>query len=92
MRQNKYQIRIGDVLYEASFTYRKVIEWKIVDIYIEEYLSGAKPVFSVVENGDGFHGRGVKFLSDILNWYDTKEEADEELKKKLDTCPMWRDM
>ena len=92
MRQNKYQIRSGDVLYEASFTYRKVIEWRIVDIFVEEYLSETKTVFRVLENGSGLNGRSIKFLGDVLSWYNTREEAEEELKRKLDTCPMWRNL
>lgn len=92
MRQNEYQTRIGDVLYEASFTYRKVIEWEILDIYVEDYLSGAKPVFVVRDTNSDWSGRGVKFIGDILNWYNTREEAEEDLKKRLDKCPMWRDM
>lgn len=92
MRQNKYQVRIGDVLYEASFTYRKIIEWKITDIFVEEYIGGVKTVFSVVEVGGGIHGRGIKYISDVLHWYNTREEAEEELKKKLDACPFWRDI
>ena len=92
MKQNKNQIRIGDVLYEASFTYRKIIEWEIVDIFMEEYLSGAKPVFVVSEVNPEWSIRSVKFLSDILNWHDTIEEAEKDLKQKLDTCPMGRDI
>lgn len=91
MRQNKYKIQVGDVLYEASFTYRKVIEWKITDIYLEDYLDDVKTVFTVVEVGKGFHGRGTKLISDIRHWHNTKEEAEEELQRKLDTCPWWRD-
>lgn len=92
MRQSKYQIRIGDILYEASFTYRKVIEWKITDICVEDYLGGAKTIFTVMDLSCRGSGRSTKYLSDVLSWYNTREEAEAELKRKLDKCPMWRDV
>ena len=37
---NKNEIRIGDVLYEPTTMYNRVIEHKIVDMHMEKYISG----------------------------------------------------
>jgi hypothetical protein len=88
MRQNKYMYQIGDKLYEASFMYARVIEWEIVDILIEEYVSGFKTI--VVVKSD-LLGTGNKFVSDITQWYDNPDEAEEKLKEKLADCPLWKE-
>lgn len=36
----KNEIHIGDVMYEPSVMYKRVIEHKIVDMYLEAYISG----------------------------------------------------
>lgn len=39
---NKNEIRIGDVLYEPSVMHKTIIENKIVDVYMEQYISGGR--------------------------------------------------
>lgn len=54
MRKDKYKYQIGDILYEASTSYVKVFAWKIVDIFVENYVGGPKVIFRVerdTENG-----------------------------------------
>ena len=48
MKKDKYKIQIGDVMFEASKMYHKVIQHVIRDIYFEQYISGYKTV--VVRN------------------------------------------
>lgn len=72
MRKNKYKIQIGDVLYEASKMYGKVIEWRINDIFVEHYMGGDKTILTVESP---VYGRSEKFLSDVTHWHDTDEEA-----------------
>ena len=72
MRQNKYKLQVGDTLFEASRMRKKVVEWKIVKIFIEDYMSGGKVIF-VVENE--VYGRVERFMSDVMHWHDSAEEA-----------------
>ena len=37
MKKDKYKIQIGDVMFEASKMYNKVIQHTILDIYFEKY-------------------------------------------------------
>ena len=76
MRQNKYMYQIGDVLYEPSKMYKRVIEWKIIDIVVEEYVGGYKTIFRVKSE---MFGTGNKFLSDVTHLCDTYDEAVKEL-------------
>lgn len=78
MRKNKYKLQIGDVLYEASRGRKKVIKWEIVNIFVEDYMSGSKVIF-VVENE--VYGKCEKFLSDVSHWLDTEGEATKCLEK-----------
>lgn len=78
MRKDKYKWQIGDILYQASKSYKKVFEWKIVDIWIEGYLSGPKTIVKVETRsvGDGtLRVTDIRFLADILEYHDTREEA-----------------
>lgn len=77
MRKNKFKLQRGDVLYEASKMYKRVIEWEIVDIFVEQYISGYKTI--VVVKSDLF-GQATKFLSDVMLWYDIPEAAAKQLK------------
>ena len=72
MRKDKHKYQIGDVLYEPSKMYKRVITWQIVDILVEEYVSGYKPIF-VCESKS--FDRAEKFLTDIIHWFDTCDEA-----------------
>lgn len=42
MKKEDYRIRVGDVLYEPSVSYGRVIKHRIIAIFMEEYLSGWK--------------------------------------------------
>lgn len=80
MRQSKYKLQVGDVLFEASRGRKKVIEWKIVKIFIEDYMSGGKVIF-VVENA--VYGRVERFMSDVMHWHETAVEANACLEEML---------
>ena len=77
MRQNKRKYQIGDILYEPSKMYNRVIEWKIIDIFVEEYVGGYKTIFGVQSE---FLGIKEQFITDIIHWYDTYDEAVVKLK------------
>lgn len=81
-KQSKYKLQRGDVLYQASKSYKRVFKWTIVDIFVEDYLSGGKVIF-VVENE--VLGRVQKFMSDVMYWYETEAEAQEFLDEELMT-------
>lgn len=83
---NKNEIRIGDVLYEPSIMYKKVIEHKIVDIHMEKYLS----VWGTIVVTESYFGRNSKFASDVIHWYPTKEDAERELMKRTDEVDPWK--
>lgn len=40
MKKEDYRIRVGDVLYEPSVSYGRVIKHRVIAIFMEEYLSG----------------------------------------------------
>ena len=75
----KNEIRIGDVLYEPSVMYKRVIEHKIVDMYLEAYISG----WGTIVVTESYMGRGKKFASDIKNWHFNKEDAELALARRL---------
>lgn len=75
MKKDKYKIQIGDVLYEPSKMYGKVIEHKILDIYFDNYVSGYKTI--VVTKS--YLGKSSRFSADVLRWFDTEEKAEEVL-------------
>lgn len=76
----KREIHIGGVMYEPSIMYRRVIEHKIIDMYLDAYLFDWKTIV-VTENYLG--RRTKKFASDIINWYFNKEDAESALAKRL---------
>lgn len=88
MRKDKYKLQIGDVLYQASVSDVRVIEWEIVDIFVEDYVSGYKTIFVVKSD---LFGCATKFFGDIILWHDSFEEAEEKLKKELEDYPLWRE-
>ena len=65
----KNEIHIGDVLYEPSVMYKRVIEHKIVDMYLEAYIFG----WGTIVVTESYMGRGKKFASDIKNWHFDKK-------------------
>lgn len=83
MRKDKYKIQIGDILYEASLMRNKVIEYKIVDAFVENYLysGGYKVIFKVEYKLGDSEFTSEKYLGDVIQWFDTKEEAEEELER-----------
>lgn len=78
MREIKFEINVGDVVFEASKTYNKVFGWKISEIKLEKYIVGWKtivklaPVYNVSWNT-------TKFLSDVLHMYETKDDAEKAM-------------
>lgn len=72
----KYTIKIGDVLYENSKNYHKIFEWKVLDIWLEEYISGNK---TIVKCSNGSWTKEF-FVSDILAMYRRKEDAEKALE------------
>lgn len=72
----KYTIKIGDVLYENSKSYHKMFEWKVLDIWLEDYISGNK---TIVKCSNGSWTKNF-FVSDILAMYRRKEDAEKALK------------
>jgi hypothetical protein len=79
MRKVKFEIAIGDEVFEASKMYNKVIGWKITGIKLEKYMSGWKTIVRL-ENTYNFVGGATKFLSDVLHMFETKEDAERALK------------
>ena len=80
VKQDKFKIQRGDVLYEPSMMYSRVIEHEIVDIFLESYASGYKTILKTKSS----LGYAEKFASDVVYWCDTEEEALEKLKEKRD--------
>lgn len=76
---NKNEIRIGDVLYEPSIMCNRVIEHKIVDLYMDKYISGWGPIITT----ESQLGRNIRFASDVTHWRLTKEDAELALTKRL---------
>lgn len=83
MRKDKYKIQIGDILYEASLMRNKVIEYKIVDISVENYFLSReyKVIFKVEYKLGDLEFTSEKYLGDVIQWFDTIEEAEEELER-----------
>ena len=75
--KDEHKIQIGDVLYESSYSYGKVFEWKVLDIWLENYISGNK---TIVKCSNGSWEKEF-FVADVLSFYSTKEQAEEKLKE-----------
>ena len=82
-KQNRFKIRKGNVLYEPSTMYSRVIEHEIVDIFLERYVSGYKTIFRTKSR----LGYSEKFASDVVYWCDTEEEALNLLKERAEERP-----
>lgn len=76
---NKNEIRIGDVLYEPSIMYNRVIEHRIVDMYMERYISG----WGTIITTESWLGRSDRFASDVTHWHLTKEDAQKVVDKRM---------
>ena len=74
--KDKYKIQIGDVLYEYSKIHNKIFEWKILDIWFEDYIGGIK---TIVKCSKGCWTQEL-FVADIFAMYRTREEAEQALK------------
>lgn len=79
MRKDKYKIQAGDVLYQASKSYKKVFAWKVLAIWLEEYVGGTKTVLSC-SNGTW---EKEFFAADVREWFDTREAAESALEEML---------
>lgn len=75
--KDKYKIQIGDVLFEYSKSYHKIFEWKVLDIWLEDYISGNK---TIVKCSNGTWTKEF-FVADILAMSRTREEAEKALRK-----------
>ena len=73
----KYTIKIGDTLYQANESYKKVFEWKVLDIWLEDYIGGNK---TIVRCSNGTWSKEF-FVADILAMYRTREEAEAKLEE-----------
>ena len=74
-RKDKYKVQVGDELYQASKSYKKVFAWKVLAIWLEEYVGGTKTVLRCS------NGTWTKefFASDVREWFDMREEAEAAL-------------
>lgn len=77
MRRVKYKVQVGDELYQASKSYKKVFKWKVLAIWLEDYIGGTKTILSC---SNGTWTQEV-FASDVREWFDTREEAEKALKE-----------
>lgn len=78
--KDKYKIQIGDTLFEYNKGYRKIFEWKVLDIWVEDYISGGK---TIVKCSNSTWTQEF-FASDVLHMYRNREEA-EKAKKEAET-------
>lgn len=74
--KDKHKIQIGDVLYQPSKSYNKVFEWKVIEIWIESYLSGPK---TIVKCSNGSWTEEF-FLSDVVGFLPSRECAERALR------------
>ena len=77
-KKDEHKIQIGDVLYEYSYTYGKVHEWKVLDIWLENYIGGNK---TIVKCSNGTWTKEF-FVADVLQFHKTKEEAEKALEER----------
>lgn len=76
--KDKFKIQIGDTLFEDSKSYKKIFEWKILDIWLEDYIGGNK---TIVKCSNGIWTKEF-FVSDILAMYRSREEAEAVLEER----------
>jgi hypothetical protein len=75
--KDKYKIQIGDVLFEYSKSYHKIFEWKVLNIWLEDYIGGNK---TIVKCSNGTWTKEF-FASDILVMCRSREVAEAKLKE-----------
>lgn len=81
MQKDKFKYQIGDELYEVKADPQNYTTkgWKIVDIWVEQYVSGPKTIFkceSIEKLGDTGMKIAKEFdLSDILAMFESREAA-----------------
>lgn len=73
---DKFKIQIGDVLFENSKSYNKVFEWKVLDIWLEDYISENK---TIIKCSNGSWTKEF-FVADVIAMYRSKEELEQALK------------
>ena len=80
MRKDQYKVQEGDTLYQASKSYNKVFAWRVLEIWLEDYISGVKTILRCT------NGTWTKefFASDVKEWFDTREEAVKALKEMME--------
>lgn len=80
MRKDKYKIQVGDVLYQVVKVFNKINEWKVLEIWLEDYVGGNKTIVRCT------NGTATKefFASDVLYFYSDKEEAEKALRGEGD--------
>ena len=76
--KDNHIIRIGDTVYQDSKSYHKVFEWKILDIWFEDYISGVK---TIVKCSNGSWTEEF-FASDIAYMHRSREDAERALRKE----------
>lgn len=76
--KDKFKIQIGDVLFEYNKSYNKIFEWKVLDIWLEDYISGNK---TIVKCSNGTWAKEF-FVADILAMYRSREELDKAFSAK----------
>ena len=74
--KDKYKIQIGDTLYEYNKGYRRIFEWTILDIWLEDYVSGNK---TIVKCSNGNWTQEF-FASDILYMYRSRENLEKAME------------
>ena len=79
MRKDKYKVQVGDTLYQASKSYNRVFAWKVLEIWLESYISGNK---TIVRCTNGTWSEEF-FSSDVKEWFDTREDAEKALKEMM---------
>ena len=75
--RDKYKIQIGDVLYQPTDSYSRVFEWKVLDIWLEDYIGGNK---TIIKCSNGTWSKEF-FVADILAMYRSKDQAEQKLKE-----------
>lgn len=73
------QVRVGDILYEASESRKEVTKWVVLDILIEDYII---PKTVVIVWCTKF-GRIEKSPETVCCWHRTRAEAKECLEEML---------
>lgn len=78
MRKDKYKVQVGDELYQASKSYKKVFAWEVLAIWLEDYIGGTKTILRC-SNGTWIR---EFFASDAREWFDTPEAAEAALAER----------